>query len=309
MSEAIIALVAAVVSGDSFLGIYDEEDYLRFANDAFLAAFNLNAGEVATFSSIILDAARDKKGVRIDAADPPSFVKDVQLRRRVATTHPRQCAFPVDFTNDTWYWCTETLLPSGWIVLSGSDMTILKMSERELVASRDKALWLSQVAELTEVPNRRFLLDTLDELMRRATIEGTDLSVALLDLDHFKQINDRFGHEAGDCVLRHFAAHCGASIRDRGFVGRLGGEEFVVVLPRTKVDAAKNALDGLLRSLPVTTLHDRRSETISVSFSAGVTDVRKGERRKDVLLRADKALYLAKQTGRARVEIFKDAAP
>ena len=305
MPDATLALLTATISGDSFVGIYDDRDHLRYANDAFLKAFSLKAGDEATFASIILNAAREKKGVRIEAADPDSFIADVEARRRVSTRHPHQRVFPVDFVNDKWFWCTETLLPNGWICSTGADITTLKLSERELLASRDHALQLSQVDELTGVPNRRFTLGTLDKLLHSAAIDGTDLSLAVLDLDHFKSINDRFGHETGDRVLRHFAVHCASCVRDKDLVGRLGGEEFVVLLPGIRSDESKNVLEAILNSIPPVPVDGGLFPRITVSFSAGVADARPGEKREEVLARADTALYLAKRTGRSRVEVYK----
>ncbi|MFM0140079.1 GGDEF domain-containing protein [Caballeronia grimmiae] len=302
----ISALLTAVIAADAFVGIYDDRDYLRYANAAFLDAFKLAEGEVATFSSIILNAARDRKGVRIDAPDPELFVAEVQARRRMSTPRPRQRVFPVDFVDDRWFWCTETLLPTGWIVLCGSDMTALKVSERELVNSRDTALHLSHIDELTEVRNRRFSFAALNELMRSATADGLDLSVAILDLDHFKCINDRFGHETGDRVLRSFALHCDSFVKGRGLVGRLGGEEFIVLLPSLGSAGAKRLLDEVRDTLPAVPSCDYTLEPIKVSFSAGVAELRLGERREEVLARADRALYKAKQLGRSRVELCKE---
>ncbi|WP_187629410.1 sensor domain-containing diguanylate cyclase [Paraburkholderia sp. UCT31] len=302
MPEAMLALLTAMTAGNSFVGIYDDRDYLRYASDSFLQAFDIEAGQVATFSSIILSSARGKKGVRIDARDPHAFIAEVQARRRVAhPTSPRQRAFPVDFVDDRWFWCSETLLANGWIVLTGSDITPLKHSERALVAARDHALLLSQVDELTGVANRRFALLKLDALMATAERDGTVLSVALLDLDHFKTINDRFGHEAGDRALRHFAQHCASRLRPDDVFGRLGGEEFVIVFPNTQSADAKTAIERILSTIPAVVL-DERSADESLSFSAGVTEVLRADMRKEVLRRADKALYRAKQTGRRRVE-------
>ncbi len=302
LPDLFFALLGAFSVGDAFVGIYDDSDYLRYANDGFLQAFNLRGGEVATFASIILDAARDKKGVRIEAADPHAFIAEVQMRRRILPRAPSQRSFPVDFVNGRWFWCTETLLANGWIVLSGADITSLKRTEAELKIARDRALLLSRIDELTDVPNRRFALSMLDALLLEVNLRKTELSVALLDLDHFKSINDTFGHEAGDKVLRHFAKYCVSSLRKVDLVGRLGGEEFLVLLPGTSPEHAKDVLQGMLSSAPKLVLGECPAE-IAVSFSAGVTLTRPGERREDVLARADKALYVAKRAGRSRVEV------
>ncbi|WP_244815361.1 hypothetical protein [Caballeronia sp. Lep1P3] len=149
-SDLQLALQASLSVGDAFVGVYDDRDFLRYANDAFLRAFELKAGEVATFSSIIQDAARQKKGVRIEAGNPLGFIADVQVRRRLLAQPPRQRTFPVDFVDGRWFWCTETLLANRWIVLSGTDITSLKKTERELESERDRALLMSGVESLSD---------------------------------------------------------------------------------------------------------------------------------------------------------------
>jgi len=302
------ALLASFSVGDAFIGVYDENDFLRYANNAFLQAFHLQAGEVATFSSIILDAARHNSGVRIDAADPHAFITEVQVRRRLLAKAPRQRSFPIDFVDDRWFWCTETLLTNHRIVLSGTDITSLKKTERELEAERDRALLLSGVDELTGLPNRRFALTRLERLLSRAVPGQPRLVVGLLDLDHFKAINDTYGHEAGDAALRHFARYCASSLMDQAFLSRVGGEEFVVLFHDVTSEVAKVELERLLCSIPPIEVADRSGVRVTLSFSAGLAEATSEDRRDQVLSQADKALYAAKQAGRRRVEIFQRSA-
>lgn len=191
-------------------------------------------------------------------------------------------------------------------MLTGADITSLKQAERELAAARDSALMLSRVDELTGVPNRRFALSKLASVLNSLDSAEADFSVALLDLDHFKSINDTFGHETGDLVLRHFAKHCVSSVRSLDLVGRLGGEEFVILLPGLNSEQAKAVLDRILATVPPVPVKDCQPATISVAFSAGVTQAACNERPEEVLARADKALYAAKHAGRNRVEIDVD---
>ena len=302
-------LLEAWSIGNAFVGVYDDRDHLRYANEAFLRAFNLKVGEVASFDSIIYASFRDKRGVRIEAQDPASFIADAQVRRRPSPLVPRQRSFPVDFIDGTWFWCTETLLPTGWIVLTGADITSLKQTERELAAARDSALMLSRVDELTGVSNRRFALSRLGGILNSLDAETMDFSVALLDLDHFKSINDTFGHETGDLVLRHFASHCVSCVRNLDLVGRLGGEEFVILLPGVNAEKAKAVLERILATIPPVAVRDCQPAIISVAFSAGVTQAVNKERPEEVLARADKALYAAKHAGRNRVEVIADVLP
>ncbi|SAK96806.1 GGDEF domain-containing protein [Caballeronia hypogeia] len=298
------ALLQAWSVGNAFVGVYDEHDHVRYANDGFLRAFNLELGEVATFESIIHACFRDRKGVRIEADDVAPFIADAQLRRRPSPPVSRQRSFPVDFMDGKWFWCTETLLPNGWIVLTGADITSLKQTEKELAAARDSAVLLSRIDDLTGVPNRRFALSRLGAILNSLDSEPMDFSVAVLDLDHFKSINDTFGHDTGDVVLRHFAKHCVSCVRSLDLVGRLGGEEFVILLPGTNAENAKAVLERILATIPSVEVPHCEAAPITVAFSAGVTQAGNRERPEEVLARADKALYTAKHAGRSRVEVI-----
>ena len=140
------------------------------------------------------------------------------------------------------------------------------------------------------------------ELARR---QGQVLAVVLIDLDHFKLINDTYGHAAGDAVLQRFGSLLGATLRRSDLVCRHGGEEFVALMPETDGDAAQALLARLLeefQQLPPEAVPGRR-RLPGGSFSAGVVLFpRHGNTLEQLLSRADRALYAAKNQGRARIE-------
>lgn len=157
---------------------------------------------------------------------------------------------------------------------------------------------------LTGVLNRRALEERLVEAHTYHQRRGTPLSIAIFDLDHFKQINDTYGHQAGDDVLKASAARVVELTRDYDSVGRYGGEEFVVVLPDTPAEEAVGIAErirGAVASSPVDT---RERGQISVTVSVGVATAGQAFRGhvKDVIEAADAALYRAKRGGRNRVE-------
>jgi len=155
---------------------------------------------------------------------------------------------------------------------------------------------------LTGVFNRRYLREMLDREIRRAVRAQQSLGILMLDLDHFKQFNDTYGHEAGDAVLRETASLLVRSVRAEDFVCRFGGEEFVVVLPTADLSATRaraERIRGKLRELTV--MYDGQSVgmiTVSVGV-AGLPD--HGTTEKDLIQAADTALYRAKHEGRDRV--------
>lgn len=159
---------------------------------------------------------------------------------------------------------------------------------------------LAEVDELTGALNRRSIMKLLDDEFAHCRQSGGAFSVALIDLDHFKQINDRFGHLTGDEVLRTFAISIFANIRAIDKFGRFGGEEFLLLLPETSHDSAARMLDRL-RAIVETLDWSAFSDGLTVTISAGVATLRPGETSESLLARTDIALYAAKERGRNRI--------
>lgn len=159
---------------------------------------------------------------------------------------------------------------------------------------------LAEVDELTGALNRRSIMRLLDDEIARCEKAGLACTVALIDLDHFKQINDRFGHLTGDEVLRTFAISIFANIRTVDKFGRYGGEEFLLLLPEISHDSGTRMLDRL-RAIVETLDWSAFSEGLTVTISAGVATLRPGEPPESLLARADLALYAAKERGRNRI--------
>jgi two-component system, cell cycle response regulator len=156
---------------------------------------------------------------------------------------------------------------------------------------------------LTGIWNRNALFDVFRRELARADREGNQLTIVMLDIDHFKNLNDTHGHMAGDAVLREFTSRITASLRPYDAVGRYGGEEFLVVLPGCAVEAGMRHADrlrGLITDLPFDTSEGRHSVTCSLGVASTSSTNPKDP---DSLIRAaDAALYRAKRNGRNRVE-------
>jgi len=152
---------------------------------------------------------------------------------------------------------------------------------------------LAALDQLTGLYNRRSGEQRLAEEINRASRHERILTVVLLDLDGLKKINDEFGHAAGDSVLKAFAEHIQRAIRGSDLAVRLGGDEFMVLLPECKPDEVKHVL-GRLKGLEVA----YQSEKIPCGFSSGWTDYRPGETQQELLDRADLALYADKRAGK-----------
>lgn len=167
----------------------------------------------------------------------------------------------------------------------------------ELKAAHAKIEQLAQIDELTGAFNRRYIMKALNEEMARAQRTGTPCSLAIIDVDHFKRINDTFGHPAGDDVLRELSATLAQSVRGLDRLGRYGGEEFLLVLPGSHKEQAAIVLERLREAVAAMDW-SAVSGTLEVTISAGLAEVRQADAPGDVLARADTALYRAKDAGR-----------
>jgi diguanylate cyclase (GGDEF)-like protein len=159
---------------------------------------------------------------------------------------------------------------------------------------------------LTGLLNRRAMVELLAREHPRIERGQGPLALALLDVDHFKRINDSLGHGAGDEVLRRLAALLKPQLRAADALARWGGEEFLLLMPGTHLDDARAVLERLRRSLAGADF-GAIAPQLNVSFSAGLVEVGEGESQDAAIDRADRALYQAKQRGRDRVEIAPPA--
>lgn len=167
-----------------------------------------------------------------------------------------------------------------------------------LEEQRQKAL----IDPLTGLPNRAGWSERLELEMARWKRYGGELLLAVLDIDHFKRINDGYGHLAGDKVLKIIAGELAKRLRKTDFIARFGGEEFVLLIPSTPLEGGQQLLQTLLDGVEQCPFHFR-GERVTITLSAGLTAFASGEDSDKVFERADQALYRAKSGGRNRVEM------
>ena len=162
---------------------------------------------------------------------------------------------------------------------------------------------LSLTDDLTGLANRRAFMRRMEDEVSRVQRYGSPLSLALIDMDSFKGVNDKYGHPAGDDVLRTFANNILTIFRHHDMVARYGGEEFAILLPNTDLDGAKRALVKVQERNGRSHFQSNGSAIPMPTFSAGLALYRSGETSSTLIERADKALYRAKESGRNRIEI------
>jgi diguanylate cyclase (GGDEF)-like protein len=168
---------------------------------------------------------------------------------------------------------------------------------RERVAELER---LAMLDGLTGLANRRYMDGRLEAKLSENARYGWPFGLAILDIDDFKKVNDAFGHETGDRVLKMVAATLRASVRPFDDVGRWGGEEFLVLLANVR-GAAARALVDRLRVLVAASSLDREDGPLAVTVSAGLAEVRDGDTAEIILRRADEGLYSSKRAGKNRV--------
>lgn len=181
-------------------------------------------------------------------------------------------------------------------------------NSQQLSQELDQVRVLSLTDDLTRLPNRRAFIRRLEDEINRSQRENTPLTLGLLDLDHFKNINDEYGHSVGDAILQSYATDILSIFRHYDMVARYGGEEFAVILPNTDYDGALRAFNKVINKARGHYLRQNEMSIALPSFSAGLAMHHPGESSTELIERVDKLLYKAKQAGRNRIELDESPA-
>lgn len=182
--------------------------------------------------------------------------------------------------------------------------------QAELLSAREALREQATKDSLTQVWNRSSIFDIMQRELSRSSREGAPLGVVLLDLDHFKLVNDTYGHFAGDAVLRESARRMQAAVRQYDAIGRYGGEEFLILFPGADEKSTASQAERLRAQLanePM--LLTETSITLTASFGVTAAVPNDGSTPETLIRRADEALYRAKKLGRNRVELLVDRPP
>ena len=172
-----------------------------------------------------------------------------------------------------------------------------------MIAMQESLEWRAWYDTLTRLPNRGALFDRAEEAVLACQLAQQPLCVIQLDLDHFKRINDQFGHQAGDRVLSHVGSLITNALREHDVAGRVGGEEFCIVLPNTTIAMATRVAERIRNHISAKEFLIRKNTTLRISASLGVSSTEESGRYEFEYLQsiADRRLYLAKQNGRNRI--------
>jgi diguanylate cyclase (GGDEF)-like protein len=242
------------------------------------------------------------RGTIISAANFEEWLLSTQSRRGKMAYR----AYETDLVDGRWLWMTEAVQSDGWMLCIANDITSLRADSRKVRQDRDFAIKASHTDELTGVANRRYVLARIEETIRNVSrSKETSGCLAILDIDKFKQINDRYGHSVGDLILRDFAHTIHRLVRRRDCLGRIGGEEFLVLLPDTQIENAQ-LIVGRMLSQTSMSRPLQGAPDFSYTFSAGIAGVRSDDTVETLYGRADRALYSAKGAGRNCIHLESD---
>ena len=262
---------------------------------ALLLQHNVGALVVTETSHNMVGIVSERDLVAVVASDDPkvglSSVSEVMTRSVITCGPEDEIAFVLRLMNDH----AIRHMP---ILEQGELLGVVSI--RELTKAYELLQIEANTDPLTQVSNRRPFLKTLDKEFDRARRFGHPISVAMLDIDHFKRVNDTYGHEVGDRALQVMSRLLISEFRTIDLVGRLGGEEFALVFPETNLVGAKIACERLRKNIqqaPVSSENPGLSITVSIGITESTDEVPSGP---GMLKRADELLYRAKRTGRNR---------
>lgn len=288
-------LLDALESIQGGVAVWDAQDRLVICNSQYRELFAdvPVAVEPGIRLRRLLRSAAASGCYRI-AGNPATWLRSYVAQHRSASGFSEQ-----HYADGRIFLVSQRRTAEGGVVALHVDITERKRREQEL-------LRLSRTDSLTGACNRRYFLELARREVRRARRYQNPLSVLVIDLDHFKQVNDRYGHAAGDAALCHFVALARSTLREVDLLGRMGGEEFAVMLPETEADRALHAAERLRTRLSRRPLQ-WQGQAVALSTSIGVAQVDPGDGEIVASLqRADHALYRAKSRGRNRSELAQE---
>lgn len=281
---------------DDGIGIFDANDILIFCNDGIAKLFGCSR-DVAlnkSFDELVRHCYNSNYGIKIDSDDIDEWLTYAKRQRR---SKPFR-TFETDMQNGQWFLVTEQVVNNDYIYIYITDITEKKKALREIELLSKKFQTLASTDSLTGINNRRQFFSLSESEFNRCQREQKDLSLLTLDIDYFKEINDKIGHHNGDLMLTAFAQNITTLLRAYDTFGRLGGEEFAILLPSTNYQEALDVTERIRRSIEEMIV-DLNGTPTQITTSIGV--ISKSTQTKSVtelVKLADQKLYMAKAEGR-----------
>jgi len=265
----------------------DTEGRITYVNDAFCKAYGYNRNELL---------GKDRKDILHPRVEDSMLL---ELQSTIASKRIWKGILDLTKSDGPSYFADVTIVPI--LSVDGEIMEFIYIGHdvTELVDRTERLKQLSTTDILTLVYNRMAFNDFLDAELQRARRYKTGLSLIMFDIDHFKSVNDTYGHLVGDEVLKALVKVVQLSIRKVDILARWGGEEFMILVPEAAPEAAHELAERLREEIESHDFSTKEKITVSI----GVTTYRDGDHADSIITRVDNALYKAKENGRNRIEI------
>ena len=265
------------------------DDKIMLANNNAVKLFSIPSFEIDRYKLRDFFAEPEARQTLTERLESEKDVQDFEILVKTPTS-------------DTPFW----LLASANIIDYNHDIAIY-MAFQDITIRKNKENLLKNQAirdPLTSLYNRRYFEEEVRKLISAAKVDGSNYSVMMVDADHFKRVNDTYGHKIGDKVLIELAATCEKALRENDIVARYGGEEFVIFLSQTNANSAKMVADRLRETISRIVVHADDGSPGTFTVSIGISSSEVSDNIDHLIKTADEALYRAKENGRNRSEIF-----
>lgn len=283
--------------------VFDENDQIIFCNKVITEMFrppsDISHLYGQTFNQMVAHCYHSNTGLVIDTDNLESWLEYACNKRR----SEKYRRFEIDLHDGRWFQISEQLVNDNCIVMIATDITDKKDAELRLAEMSQKLFLLATTDALTNVSNRRHFMEQAQAEQKRCQREQFNYALLMLDLDSFKEINDNHGHACGDAVLTAIANTIKLALRDYDLLGRIGGEEFAILLPNTTRTAALSISERIRDSVEKLNITSN-GHAVKTTVSIGVALSKNTDKNlEEMLLIADKLLYQAKENGRNQVVI------
>jgi diguanylate cyclase (GGDEF)-like protein/PAS domain S-box-containing protein len=305
--ETLALLLEAIDKTSNGIGIFAPDDRLIYTNSANAELFGLMPALALgkTFSELIRHAYRQQAGINIETDDIDRWLQVALEHRR----NRQYRSFQTDTRDGRWLQVTEQLTGGGQMFVFFTDITEQKRVERKLKRLTARLRTHADTDDLTGISNRRAFFRLAQRELSRSQRAGSDSTLLMMDIDYFKRVNDRYGHQVGDRVLVNISATLGRELRQYDLLARLGGEEFAALIPETGTQRALEVAERLRRAVAAI-VHDGDCPDLTPTVSIGVAVSHASQLELDPLIsQADAALYQAKDAGRDRCILWQPPAP
>ncbi len=282
--------------------IFSPDDRVVYANSNYAALFSDRPESLVgkTFSQASLQAYQSPDGLNIETTDIDSWIENALSNRR--QHHFR--SFQTDTKNGRWLQLTEQMLEDGHMLVYFTDITSQKSTELQLQRLTEKLRYHAETDDLTGTNNRRHFMTRSIQELRRCRRENKPSALLAIDIDHFKTINDKFGHPGGDQVLITLVQVLNQILRPYDVLGRIGGEEFAVFIPGADIAMAGLVSERLRLAVEEHPFH-YNNQSIDLTISTGLVTDDGVQNLESLFKQADRALYQAKHNGRNQVQAYR----